>query len=75
MSTNANNLSKEELELLLAELELTGIDSTDASTRLSTADQSALQNDLKMRLEKPVAELQSRNEPVPQGVINLLERL
>ena len=75
MNTNEKSLRKDELQFLLAELEQAGVDSTDSSGARSALEQSALQNELKMRLQKAAEEMRARNEPVPPGLIDLLERL
>jgi hypothetical protein len=77
MNTEENRLTKIELQLLLAELEPAGIDSTDSSgvpSGRSGLEQS-LQAELKMRLEKAAEEMRARNEPVPPNLMDLLERL
>lgn len=78
MNTNENSLSKQELQLLLTELEPAGTDSTGSlsvHSEGSALEQSALRNELKMRLQKTAEEMRARNEPVPPSLIDLLERL
>ena len=78
MNTNENSMSKQELRLLLAELEPAGMDSTDSSggpSGRSALEQSALQAELKMRLEKAAEKMRARNEPAPPNLMDLLERL
>lgn len=78
MNPKDDRLTKEELQYLIERLSLPDDDepADDAGTSVeSSAAQGALQADLKKRLQRGVDEMRARNEEVPGGVLDLLERL
>jgi FixJ family two-component response regulator len=78
MNVNDESLSKEELQYLIERLGFPEDELADASDTLlgtSTADQAALQADLKMRLQRGIEEMRARKEEVPGRLLKLIERL
>jgi len=74
MSVNDDNLTKEELQYLIEELNLS--DDENAETLLeSPTALGELPSALKERLQRSVEEMRARNEEVPAPLLDIIERL
>lgn len=76
MSVDDNSLTKEELQYLIEELNLSDDEPAEKDEDiLEPSVRSKLQTDLKNRLQRHVEGMRARNEEVPAPLLNLIERL
>lgn len=76
MSVDDNSLTKEELQYLIEELNLSDDEAAEKEEDLlEPSVRSTLQTDLKNRLQRSVQEMRARNEEVPANLLDLIERL
>lgn len=76
MSVNDDNLTKEELQYLIEELNLSDDEPAEKEEHLlEPSIRSTLQTGLKERLLRRVQEMRERNEEVPANLLDLIERL
>jgi hypothetical protein len=74
MSVNDDSLTKEELQYLIEELNLSNDENADTLLESSTA-LGELPSALKKRLQRSVEEMRARNEEVPAPLLDIIERL
>jgi len=76
MSVDDNSLTKEELQYLIEELNLSDDEPAEkGEDLLEPSIRSTLQTGLKERLLRRVQEMRERNEEVPANLLDLIERL